>query len=37
VRGALQEYGEDPSGTELFPFSEPGACRLDLRTTARAR
>jgi predicted ArsR family transcriptional regulator len=37
VRGALEEYGADPSGTELFPFSEPGACRLDLRTTARAR
>lgn len=33
VRGALEEYGADPSGTELFPFSEPGACRLDL--TAR--
>jgi len=30
VRGALEEYGADPSGTELFPFSEPGACRLDL-------
>lgn len=30
VRGALEEYGADPSGTDLFPFSEPGACRLDL-------
>jgi len=30
IRGALQEYGADPAGTELFPFSEPGACRLDL-------
>jgi predicted ArsR family transcriptional regulator len=30
VIGALQEYGADPSGTELVPFSEPGACRLVL-------
>lgn len=30
VRGALEEYGADPAGTDLFPFSEPGACRLDL-------
>ena len=30
VRGALEEYGSDPEGTDLFPFSEPGACRLDL-------
>jgi len=30
VRGALEEYGADPTGTDLFPFSEPGACRLDL-------
>ena len=37
VRGALEEYGADPSGTELFPFSEPGACRLDLRTAGRSR
>lgn len=36
VRGALQEYGADPSGTELFPFCEPGACRLDLCTTPEA-
>ena len=28
VRGALEEYGADGSRTELFPFSEPGACRL---------
>ena len=37
VRGALEEYGADPSGADLFPFSEPGACRLDLRTTAETR
>lgn len=28
VRGALAEQGVDPDGSELFPFSEPGACRL---------
>lgn len=28
VRGALEEYGTDPTGVDLFPFSEPGACRL---------
>lgn len=28
VRGALEEYGADPTGTDLAPFSEPGACRL---------
>ena len=33
ARGALDELGNDPSQTErtvLQPFSEPGACRLDL-------
>jgi len=30
VRGALEEYGADPTGTDLLPFSEPGACRLEL-------
>jgi predicted ArsR family transcriptional regulator len=33
VRGALDELGADPTRTEktaLQPFSEPGACRLDL-------
>jgi predicted ArsR family transcriptional regulator len=33
VRGALDELGADPGQTErtaLEPFSEPGACRLDL-------
>ncbi len=33
VRGALAELGADPDHTdhtELQPFSEPGACRLDL-------
>lgn len=32
VRGALEEYGADGSASELFPFSEPGACRLELVT-----
>jgi predicted ArsR family transcriptional regulator len=32
VRGALEEYGADSSRTDLQPFSEPGACRLDLLT-----
>ncbi|QNN55023.1 helix-turn-helix domain-containing protein [Nocardioides mesophilus] len=30
VRGALEEYGADPAGTDLVPFAEPGACRLHL-------
>jgi len=33
ARGALEELGNDPVRTEnvaLQPFSEPGACRLDL-------
>jgi predicted ArsR family transcriptional regulator len=37
VRGALEEYGADPATTELFPFSEPGACRLELRTQGGSR
>lgn len=28
VRGALEEYGVDPAGTDLVPFAEPGACVL---------
>lgn len=32
VRGALEAYGADSSRTDLRPFSEPGACRLDLLT-----
>lgn len=32
VRGALDEYGADSSGTSLTPFAEPGACRLRLAT-----
>lgn len=28
VRGALEEYGADPSGSDLVPFAEPGACLL---------
>jgi predicted ArsR family transcriptional regulator len=36
VRGALQDYGADPAGSDLFPFSEPGACRLDLGTASEA-
>jgi predicted ArsR family transcriptional regulator len=30
VRGALEEYDADAARSELFPFSEPGACRLEL-------
>jgi predicted ArsR family transcriptional regulator len=33
VRGALESFGNDPDRSErtaLRPFSEPGACRLDL-------
>lgn len=41
ARGALDELGADPESTEetaLQPFSEPGACRLDLLArTATAR
>jgi predicted ArsR family transcriptional regulator len=33
VRGALEEYDADPTGTELHPFSEPGACTLRLGPT----
>lgn len=36
VRGALEEYGADPSPTDLVPFAEPGACRLDLMTRTSA-
>ncbi len=28
VRGALAEYGADPTGSALTPFAEPGACLL---------
>jgi predicted ArsR family transcriptional regulator len=28
VRGALEELGADPAGSDLVPFAEPGACRL---------
>lgn len=37
VRGALVEYGGDPASTELFPFSEPGACRLELMAGAQTK
>jgi len=30
VRGALEEYGADPAGSELVPFAQPGACLLVL-------
>ena len=30
VRGALEGLGGDPAPAELFPFSDPGACRLRL-------
>jgi predicted ArsR family transcriptional regulator len=32
VRGALEEYGADDARTDLEPFAEPGACRLELLT-----
>jgi predicted ArsR family transcriptional regulator len=35
VRGALEEYGGDPTGSDLVPFSELGACRLDLPLPSR--
>jgi len=34
IRGALEEYGGEPAGTDLLPFSDPGACRLQLSTPA---
>lgn len=30
VEGALDAYGASPTGVELAPFAEPGACRLRL-------
>lgn len=30
VEGAMREYGADPTGADLVPFAEPGACRLRL-------
>jgi len=30
VRGALEEYGADPAGTDLEPFAVPGACLLSV-------
>ena len=35
VRGALQEYGADPTGSDLLPFAEPGACLLVLPSTSQ--
>lgn len=35
VRGALDEYGADSDRTDLRPFAEPGACRLELLTRTR--
>jgi predicted ArsR family transcriptional regulator len=37
VRGALEEYGADSDRTDLFAFSEPGACRLELLTRGDRR
>lgn len=38
VRGALEVYGGDPTSTDLLPFAEPGACRLEmLEAAATAR
>jgi predicted ArsR family transcriptional regulator len=36
VRGVLEELGADSSHTELVPFAEPGACRLEFATDAPA-
>jgi len=38
VRAAMEELGADAGGASLRPFSEPGACRLDLlpRRTRRS-
>lgn len=30
VRGVMEEYGADPSGSTLVPFAAPGACSLVL-------
>jgi predicted ArsR family transcriptional regulator len=30
ARAAMMDYGADPDGVRLEPFSEPGACRLHL-------
>lgn len=35
VRGALEEYGAQSERTDLVPFSDPGACRLELLTRGR--
>jgi predicted ArsR family transcriptional regulator len=34
VGGALAAYGADPTGTDLVPFAEPGACLLVVPPTA---
>jgi len=36
VRGALAAIGGDPRRAALVPFSEPGACRLDLNAPVAA-
>lgn len=30
TQGALEAYGGDPEEVELFPFAQPGSCRLEL-------
>jgi predicted ArsR family transcriptional regulator len=35
VRGALAEYGDDSAAAALFPFSDPGWCRLELDQAGR--
>lgn len=35
VRAALDEFGTEAAGVDLFPFSEPGACGLQLRARRR--
>lgn len=34
VRGALEEYGAAPDGSDLAPFAEPGACLLTIPPVA---
>lgn len=35
VEGAMREYGADPTGADLLPFAESGACRLRLPAGSR--
>ncbi|GAA1914784.1 helix-turn-helix transcriptional regulator [Nocardioides marmoribigeumensis] len=37
VRAAMEDYGADPDGVSLVPFSEPGACLLRLTASGHTR